>query len=304
MKNIKEAMNLPNNMMMALTSKNCSEDHINEYGYNIKQPLYQANLLGKGYEQYGDQLVCLECLRIQNNEQFQQSLQAEILERQSKKRKNTLYKRSIFSDQTIADAGLKNFNAGTTEEQHNKEMAKLAIDRYKELHNMHADEYFTTLFTGSTGVGKSHLAMAILRNLNETLDVECVFVNVRYMLQHIKDSFNNPESMYTQMYFIDLLSRVDFLVLDDLGNETGDKEATRWTKEVLTEVLESRQGKATIVTTNYSRSQLEHMYGSEYMDRSALISRLLKNTAAIVFKETTDKRVKAFDLTAPIQKED
>lgn len=159
------------------------------------------------------------------------------------------------------------------------------------------------MLTGSTGVGKSHLAMAILRNLNETLDVECVFINVRYMLQHIKDSFNNKESIYTQMYFIDLLSRVDFLVLDDLGNETGDKEASKWTKEVLTEVLESRQGKATIVTTNYSRERLERLYGSEYMERSALISRLLKNTAPIVFKDTNDKRVKVFDLTAPIKKE-
>ena len=300
MEHLSKAMNLPEFMTTASTSKTCTHNYPG--GYTKEFPLYQANLL-RGFEQYGDQLICLECIREGNNERFRQDLQAEILERQSTKRKNTLYKRSIFSDETIADAGFKNFEAATEEEQQNKQMAKLAVDRYKELHEIEADEYFTTLLTGSTGVGKSHLAMAILRNLNETLDVECVFINVRYMLQHIKDSFNNKDSQYTQMYFIDLLSRVDFLVLDDLGNETGDKEATRWTKEVLTEVLESRQGKATIVTTNYSRSQLEHMYGSEYMERSALISRLLKNTAPIVFKDTKDKRVKVFDLTAPIKKE-
>lgn len=300
MEHVSKAMALPAFMMTASTSKTCKHEYPG--GYTKEFPLYKASEL-RGFEQFGDKLICLECIREGNNDKFQQDLQAETLERQSTKRKNTLYKRSIFSDQTIADAGFKNFKVSTDEEQANKAMAKLAVDRYKELHEIEANEYFTTMLTGSTGVGKSHLAMAILRNLNETLDVECVFINVRYMLQHIKDSFNNKESIYTQMYFIDLLSRVDFLVLDDLGNETGDKEASRWVKEVLTEVLESRQNKATIITTNYKRGQLERMYGSEYMERSALISRLLKNTAPIVFKDTNDKRVKVFDLTAPIKKE-
>lgn len=300
MESIKTLMKLPENMMMALTSNDCPNEHINEYGYNIKYPLYEANKL-KGFEEYGNQLICLQCLKQQEDTKLAQRITGEAIKREQNKRKNTLYHCSIFSDKSIEDAGFKNFLSLTTEEMHNAGLAKLAVDRYKELHRKQADEYFTTLFTGSTGVGKSHLAMAILRNLNETLDVECVFINVRYMLQHIKDSFNNKDSKYTQMYFIDLLSRVDFLALDDLGNETGDKEASRWTKEVLTEVLESRQNKATIVTTNYSRSQLETMYGSEYMQRSALISRLLKNVATIQFKDTKDKRVKAFDLTKPIE---
>ncbi|GEK32467.1 hypothetical protein KZO01_27760 [Kurthia zopfii] len=46
---------------------------------------------------------------------------------------------------------------------------------------------------GDVGVGKSHLAMSILRNLNEKRDVECLFISVREMMSKIRDSFDNKE---------------------------------------------------------------------------------------------------------------
>lgn len=303
MKAIQQAMSLPKNMMMALTSNYCDKEHVNEYGYKIKHPLYKAELLGPAYEKYGVQLICLQCLKDENEADFVKRISDEAIEREKHKRKNTLYYASVYSDQSIADAGFKNFEVATPEENKNKEDALKAVKHYRAKFEKEANEYFTTMLTGATGVGKSHLAMAILRNLNETLDVECAFVNVRRMLMMIKKSWNDKKYPYDQMYFIDLLSRVDFLVLDDLGNETGsDSEAKQWVKDILTEALEARQTKGTIVTSNYSRNQLTKMY-SEDRAVNALISRLLKNTAPIVFKETNDKRVKLFDLDAPIEEE-
>lgn len=294
-------MILPKNMMMALTSKNCEAEHVNEYGYKIKYPLYEANKLGPAYEQYGDQLICLQCIKEKQDALFAQKISDDAIEKEKNKRKNTMRYASVYSDQSIADAGFKNFEVTAAEEKLIKEKALKSVKHYKAKFKHEADEYFTTMLTGATGVGKSHLAMAILRNLNETLDVECVFVNVRRMLMMIKKSWNDPKYPYDQMYFIDLLSRVDFLVLDDLGNETGsDSEAKQWVKDILTEALEARQTKGTIVTSNYTRDQLTKMY-SEDRAVNALISRLLKNTAPIVFKETNDKRVKLFDLDAPIE---
>lgn len=284
---------LPSNMTMASTSNTCK--HTNDYGYEREFPLYRADLLGHGYEQFGSDLICLECLRIKEQERFQKEISEYTEEQERNKRKNTLSYRSVFSDQSIKEAGFKNFNATTAEERYNLEQAKKIVEGYKLVHADKA-ENFTTLLTGSTGVGKTHLAMSILRNLNHTLDdVECLFINVRRMLLMIKNSFNNPDDKHTQMYFIDLMSRVDFLVIDDLGNETGDDKAKQWIKDILTEILEARQTKCTIVTSNYTRSDLTRAYGDD-VGMSALVSRLLKNTLVVQFKETSDKRVKAVNI--------
>lgn len=284
---------LPSNMTMASTSNTCK--HTNDYGYEIEYPLYQANKLGQGYEIYGEQLVCLECLRIEEQERFRKEISEYTEEQERNKRKNTLSYRSVFSDQSIKEAGFKNFDATTVEERYNLEQAKKIVEGYKLVYADKA-ENFTTLLTGSTGVGKTHLAMSILRNLNHTLDdVECLFINVRRMLLMIKNSFNDVNDKHTQMYFIDLMSRVDFLVIDDLGNETGDDKAKQWIKDILTEILEARQTKCTIVTSNYTRSDLTRAYGDD-AGMSALVSRLLKNTLVVQFKETSDKRVKAVNI--------
>lgn len=285
-------------MTMASTSNTCK--HTNDYGYEIEYPLYQANKLGQGYEIYGDQLICLECLRIEEQAKFKKQMSDIAVEQEMNKRKNTLYNKSVYSDQSIKEAGFKNFEVTEAEESHHLEQTKKIVTGYKRVHQKEVDN-FTTMFTGPTGVGKSHLAMSILRNLNETLDVECLFVNVRRMLMMIKNSFNDKNDKHTQMYFIDLMSQVDFLVIDDLGNETGDDKGKQWIKDILTEILEARQTKCTIVTSNYTRSDLTHAYGDD-AGMSALVSRLLKNTLVVQFKETSDKRVKAVDIDQILSK--
>lgn len=287
---------LPQNMTMALTSNECR--HVNDYGYEIEYPMYQASSLGKGYEQYGDQLICLECLRLKEQAVFAKEISNYANNQEREKRKNTLSYRSVFSDQSIKDAGFRSFEVQATEESHNLEQAKKVVKAYKTVHTDKKDN-FTVMLQGPPGVGKSHLAMSILRNLNETLDAECLFVNIRRMLMMIKNTFSDRNDKHTQMYFIDLMSKVDFLVLDDLGNETGDDKAKQWIKDILTEVLESRQTKCTIVTSNYTRNGLTKAYGDD-KGMSALVSRLLKNTHVVQFKETTDKRIKTVDLDAII----
>ncbi|WP_102694159.1 ATP-binding protein [Rummeliibacillus pycnus] len=266
---------LQKNILMALTSNEC-----------LKHGKPMPIMMIDGVE------VCPKCELEKEDVKFRKKLSEEAIERERNKRKNTLYYRSFFRDKSIKDAGFKNFKIKTAEEAENLRLARQAVAHYK------TKKVFTTLFQGNTGAGKSHLAMAIVRNLNETLnDVECVFVNVRSMIMEIKDSWRNEDNPHTSMYFADLLSRVDFLVLDDLGNESADDKANKTVLEILTEVLESRQDKATIITTNCTREQLERIY------TKALISRTLKITALIIFEKTNDKRIKKYDLDAPIEEE-
>lgn len=289
---------LPENMTMALTSNVCK--HTNDYGYEKEYPLYKASGLGVGYEMYGDELICLECLRQKEQEDFKKKMSDYAIEQEQNKRKNTIHYKSVFSDLSIKNAGFRNFDTATAEESYNLEQIKKVVQGYHRVHNKEV-ENFTTLLQGPPGVGKSHLAMSVLRNLNETLDVECLFVNVRRMLLMIKNSFGDKNDKHTQMYFIELLSQVDFLVIDDLGNETGDDKAKQWIKDILTEVLEARQTKCTIVTSNYTRDGLNRAYGDN-TGMSALVSRLLKNTLVVKFKETSDKRIKAVDIDEILSK--
>ena len=110
------------------------------------------------------------------------------------------------------------------------------------------------------------------------------------MLRKIRSSFNDKDSPFTEQYFTDLLTNVDYLVLDDLGSETGNidtnKQATDFTSKVLRAVVNGRQDKSTIVTTNLSSKALMNMYDPK------LISRMMKNLETIIFTETTDKRIK------------
>lgn len=193
---------------------------------------------------------------------------------------------SLLTDVGLYDSSFGNYEEKGEEVTNNKRRAEKAYKQYRN------GVVFNTLLTGLPGTGKSHLAMSILRNLNESgeKDKSCLFVSVDEMLLRIRDSFNNKESRYTEHYFVDLLPKVDFLVLDDLGAETGgtgtDKQATDFTLRVLYAIANGRQNKSTILTTNLTRPALERMYDPK------LVSRLLRNSYVIKFEDSEDHRIK------------
>lgn len=270
---------LKNNMTTALTSDPCHKHEKDERGIIVRtKPVFKLLIDGE--------YICPICERDKKND--------ELSERESKKLKgildkreyNLLHQKSILKDKSLFLASFLTYEANESEEIKNKDRATKAFREYKK------NRVFNTFFQGLPGVGKSHLAMSILRNVNEAgeKNKQCLFIEVDEMLRLIRDSFNDKESIYTEKYFIDLLSKVDLLVLDDLGAETGNidtsKEASDFTGRILKAVSGSRQDKSTIITTNLSRPQLELMYDKK------LVSRILKDTFLIKFEETSDKRIR------------
>ncbi|OFL85619.1 MULTISPECIES: ATP-binding protein [Enterococcus] len=154
---------------------------------------------------------------------------------------------------------------------------------------------FNTIFTGVPGVGKSHLAMGMLRAINDTADpmMSCLFVSVNDLFRLIKSSFGKPDSKYSELNMTNLLSSVDLLVIDDLGSEASfrrekkDKEAGNYTQNVLFGILNARQ--RTIITTNLGSDDLEDVYNAKIVSRlyKGVEGRIIKFTSA-----TTDKRSK------------
>lgn len=258
------------------TSDECLKHTYRRNGEDVIKPVSMMMVDG--------QTICPRCESEAAEQQLQDQLQKQYDEEMALRKHNTLYRKSIISDRTILDASFDSFQAVTDEEKRNK---SLCLDIAKRLNEGQA---FNVFLQGNQGAGKSHLAYSLLLGLNEMdHNASSLFVSVEEMMRRIKDSFNNKESKYTEQYFVELLSSVDYLVLDDLGAETGaidtDKQATNFVQRILYAVTNARQGKVTISTTNLSSESLFSIYDKK------LVSRLLSKPVYVVFKETKDKRM-------------
>ncbi|WP_099157298.1 ATP-binding protein [Virgibacillus ndiopensis] len=137
------------------------------------------------------------------------------------------------------------------------------------------DESSNLLLVGNYGTGKSHLAVAITKDLMEK-GFTCLFLSVPKLLTKIKQTYN-AASRFSESDILDLIERVDLFVLDDLGTEyTNNKtDNDNWTHTKLFEVLDNRSGKSTIFTTNLNSDRL----GEKMNERN--LSRILDGTEII-----------------------
>jgi DNA replication protein DnaC len=104
------------------------------------------------------------------------------------------------------------------------------------------------LFIGPCGVGKTHLAVAIIRELLEKKNVSCSFYDFRELIRDIQSSFT-PESNLSEAEILAPVFEVEVLVLDELGA----KRPTAWVEETVFYIINQRynQKRPTIFTSNY-----------------------------------------------------
>ena len=237
----------------------------------------------------GDKKACVACQR----EKVTQEEDEMIEEARNRYNKRTTYDRlemdSICTDITLKRATFETFVADNAELESNKKTARHIAGRYLK------GEAFNTLLTGNAGSGKSHLAMSILQAVNEHSDPwrSCLFLSLDEFLLQIRATFGNNDKLNhdNEQTLIERVAKVDLLVIDDLGAETGfigtDKTASDFTQRVIYNLMNKRQDKPTIITTNLSSKQIKDMYDSK------IISRLYRNLNGHVirFKESDDKRI-------------
>lgn len=104
------------------------------------------------------------------------------------------------------------------------------------------------LFMGPVGVGKTHLAIAVLKELIARKGVSCLFYESGSLLKAIQDSYN-PVSETSEMRVIAPVFQAEVLVLDELGATV----PTNWVRDTLYQIINTRYNnkKLTIFTTNY-----------------------------------------------------
>ncbi|MGB5035746.1 MAG: ATP-binding protein [Blastocatellia bacterium] len=103
------------------------------------------------------------------------------------------------------------------------------------------------LLLGTCGVGKTHLAVAILKALAEK-NVACLFYDFRDLLKEIQDSWN-PSKQTSELQVLNPVQEADVLVLDELGAT----KPTEWVKDTMTHIINKRYNdrKVTIFTSNF-----------------------------------------------------
>jgi DNA replication protein DnaC len=127
-----------------------------------------------------------------------------------------------------------------------------------------ADEGLGLLFCGDNGVGKTHLAVAVLRELVASRGARGQFWDFHELIREIKSSYD-PETKTTELQVLEPVVEMDVLLLDDLGAW----KMTDWMNDTLFYILNSRYmaKRPTLITTNYQDVTREEALAADPLRR-------------------------------------
>jgi DNA replication protein DnaC len=117
---------------------------------------------------------------------------------------------------------------------------------------------------GPPGIGKSHLAAAVLKQVIVTRGARGLFYDVRDLLKVIRSTYN-PVVKATEFDVLRPVMVAELLVLDDLGAE----KTSEWVEETLNLIVTTRynERRPTIFTSNYEEKE-------DRSDPDSLLSRV------------------------------
>ena len=130
------------------------------------------------------------------------------------------------------------------------EAAKIVAEKFVDEYTMSPP--FGLLFMGPQGVGKTHLAVGILKRLIQEKSVVGIFRAFPELLKDIQNSWN-PISQSSELSLLTPVLEAEVLVLDELGAQN----PTSWVRDTLGYILNHRynENRVTLLTTNYFDEQ-------------------------------------------------
>lgn len=122
--------------------------------------------------------------------------------------------------------------------------AKMAAEKFIEHYPI---EKVGLMFEGSIGIGKTHLAVATIKELMRRKGIPCLFYEYRDLLKSIQNSYNN-EVQTTELGLLQPVFEIEVLLLDELGAV----KPTDWVWDTVSFILNTRynDNRTTIITTN------------------------------------------------------
>jgi DNA replication protein DnaC len=168
------------------------------------------------------------------------------------------------------------------------EAMKMAVQYLKDFKS---GERYNLFFRGSYGGGKSHLLKGIadaVKGMTKTdpdgdeIPLTVGFFTMDNLLDIVKGTFGRREGQ-TENEIINHVIGLDFLVIDDLGTESGE-----WAGKQLFKIINGRIGKPTAFSTNFmDMGELSKRFD---VNGGKIVSRLHSNTK-IIDLITKDMRI-------------
>jgi len=126
------------------------------------------------------------------------------------------------------------------------------------------------LLIGSIGVGKTHLAAGIIKELTLSKGIPCLFYDYRELLKQIQNSYNESVKV-TELDVLRPVFETEVLVLDELGAV----KPTEWVWDTVSLILNTRynDSRTTIITTNYPDDAARDSNGSSEFARAQRAAR-------------------------------
>jgi DNA replication protein DnaC len=135
---------------------------------------------------------------------------------------------------------LTNFETHTDSQRTAHRMASALVDAFPVVEK-------GLLFHGDAGVGKTHLAVALMKETIRRKGAHAVFYETRELLKLVRDTYNNSAEA-TELEVLKPVLEAELLVLDDLGAE----KKSDWVDETIGLVVNTRysERRVTVFTTN------------------------------------------------------
>jgi DNA replication protein DnaC len=126
------------------------------------------------------------------------------------------------------------------------------------------------LVIGTIGVGKTHLAVGMIKELILGKGIACLFYDYRELLKQIQNSYNDSVKT-TELDVLRPVFETEVLVLDELGAV----RPTEWVWDTVSLILNTRynDNRTTIITTNYPNLGERDRLGSNASSRSSEAAR-------------------------------
>ena len=127
------------------------------------------------------------------------------------------------------------------------ECARRVPDRYGDANSLR-EQGRGLLLEGPPGVGKTHLAVAVLKRVIESSGARGIFYDTRDLLRIIRSTYD-PSIRTTELQVLQPVMTADLLVLDDLGAE----KTSEWVEETMNLIVNTRynERRMTMFTSNY-----------------------------------------------------
>jgi DNA replication protein DnaC len=140
-----------------------------------------------------------------------------------------------------------NFSAYNASLERALEQARRVSDRFPAASDLR-EQGRGLLLDGQPGVGKTHLAVAVLKQVIQTSGARGLFYDTRDLLRVIRSTYD-PSIRTTELEILRPVMTADLLVLDDLGAE----KTSEWVEETLNLIVNTRynERRLTIFTSNY-----------------------------------------------------